>query len=119
MTITPLQRIASSNKNVFVADSVGEAVVLLITGTPPNAVNIGNVNGIWPQFESFNNDNNVWFQQVTGPMFVWAKQGDKSGKGYSFAAASVPLPIVEGTDELSYLIFLLYFVISLAICALR
>lgn len=42
MTITPLQRIASSNKNVFVADSVGEAVVLLITGTPPNAVNIGN-----------------------------------------------------------------------------
>ncbi|NOJ73055.1 collagen-like protein [Paenibacillus alvei] len=55
------------------------------------------------------NDNNVWFQQVANPMFIWSKQEEKSGKVYSFAAASIPFPVLEGTTKLSYLIFVSLF----------
>ncbi|EPY12323.1 collagen-like protein, partial [Paenibacillus alvei] len=117
MTITPLQRITSSNKNVFVADSVGEAVVLLITGHSPNAVNIVDVNEIWLKLESFTSDNNVWFKQINNPTFIWSKQVAKAGEVCSFATASVPLPILEGTEEISYLIFFTLFCNQ--VCSMR
>ncbi|KJB84596.1 hypothetical protein AZ66_30100, partial [Paenibacillus sp. E194] len=117
MTITPLQRITSSNKNVFVADSVGEAVVLLITGHPPNAVNIEDVNEIWLKLESFTSDNNVWFKQINNPTYIWSNQVAKAGEVCSFATASVPLPILEGTEEISYLIFFTLFCNQ--VCSMR